>query len=194
MSNEPRIAIVTGASAGIGLAAAIELARRGWSLTLVGRDPRRLDEALAAVRAAATAPAAAQRCDFAELAQVRELAATLRERHPCIDLLANNAGGTSERRQRTVDGFELTIQSNHLAPFLLSHLLRDRLAGGRIINTASAAHRSGAVDPDDLNGERRRWTVMGAYGSAKRPAAGRRSSLPRTTQAWCAPGSAVTTR
>jgi len=167
VDSRPKIAIVTGASAGIGLAAAVELARRGWSVTLVGRDQRRLDEALDQVRAAGPAPASALRSDFAELAQVRALAAALHEQHPRIDLLANNAGGTSASRQLTVDGFELTIQSNHLAPFLLSHLLRDRLAGGRIVNTASAAHRSGAVDPDDLNGDHRRWTVMGAYGSAK---------------------------
>ncbi len=162
-----RIAVVTGASAGIGLAASVELARQGWSVTLVGRDAGRLDAALAQVRAAGTAPASAHRCDFAELAQVRELAATLRDQHPHLDLLANNAGGTAARHQSTVDGFELTIQTNHLAPFLLSHLLRDRLAGSRIVNTASAAHRSGSLDPDDLRGERRRWTVMGAYGSAK---------------------------
>jgi NAD(P)-dependent dehydrogenase (short-subunit alcohol dehydrogenase family) len=158
---------VTGASAGIGLAAAAELARRGWTVTLVGRDQRRLDEALAQVRAAGPASATAERCDFAEFAQVRALAATLRDRHSSIDLLANNAGGTSANRQHTVDGFERTIQTNHLAPFLLSHLMRDRLAGGRIVNTASAAHRAGTLDPTDLNGDRKRWTVMGAYGSAK---------------------------
>jgi NAD(P)-dependent dehydrogenase (short-subunit alcohol dehydrogenase family) len=167
VDSQPKIAIVTGASAGIGLAAAIDLARKGWSVTLVGRDQGRLGAALEQVRAAGSAPASAQRCDFAELAQVRALATTLRDAHPHIDLLANNAGGTSASRQQTVDGFELTIQSNHLAPFLLSHLLRDRVSGGRIVNTASAAHRSGAVDPDDLNGDGRRWTVMGAYGSGK---------------------------
>lgn len=167
MESQPKIAVVTGASAGIGLAAATELARRGWSVTLVGRDRRRLDEALAQVRGAGPAPAHALRCDFAELTQVRELAAHLRDRHPHIDLLANNAGGTSASRDRTVDGFELTIASNHLAPFLLSNLLRDRLTGGRIVNTSSTAHRNGAVDPDDLSGDRRRWTVMGSYGSAK---------------------------
>ena len=167
MELQPKVAVVTGASAGIGLAAAVELARRGWSVTLVGRDRRRLDDALAQVRDAGPAPATARRCDFAEFAQVREFAAELRERHPRIDLLANNAGGTSARRGRTVDGFEVTIESNHLAPFLLTNLLRDRLTGGRIVNTASAAHRNGALDPDDLNGDRRRWTVLGAYGSAK---------------------------
>ena len=167
MDSQAKIAVVTGANGGIGLAAAVELARRGWSVTLVGRDQRRLDEALALVQAAGPAPATAHRCDFAELAQVRALAAALRDQHPRLDLLANNAGGTSASRQHTVDGFELTIQSNHLAPFLLSHLLRDRLTGGRIVNTASRAHVGGAIDPDDLNGDRSRWTVMGSYGSAK---------------------------
>ena len=90
--------------------------------------------------------------DFAGLADVRALAAELSRRVPAIDVLANNAGGAFARRVTTVDGFEQTIQVNHLAPFLLTHLLRDRLDGGRVINTASDAHSMGRLDPADLNG------------------------------------------
>jgi NAD(P)-dependent dehydrogenase (short-subunit alcohol dehydrogenase family) len=162
-----KVAIITGANSGIGLAAAVELARRGWATTLVGRDRQRLAEALDQVRAAGSAPATALGCDFAELDQVRALATALRDLHPHVDLLANNAGGSIATKSYTVDGFESTIQTNHLAGFLLSHLLRDRLVGGRIVNTSSAAHAGGNLDPADLNGDRRRWTMMGAYGSAK---------------------------
>jgi NAD(P)-dependent dehydrogenase (short-subunit alcohol dehydrogenase family) len=109
----------------------------------------------------------ALRCDFGVLDQVRELAATLRERYDHIDVLANNAGGAVTARRTTVDGFESTIQTNHLAPFLLSLLLRDTLRGGRIVNTASAAHQAGTVDPDDLSAPTDGYTMLGRYASAK---------------------------
>ena len=164
----PRLAVVTGASSGIGRAAAEEFARRGWSVALVGRDPDRLAEATSGVRALARGAAVtAYQCDFAVLDEVRSLAATLRAEHPRIDVLANNAGGAQPRRYTTVDGFELTMQANHLAPFLLSHLVRDLVAGGRIVNTASAAHSAGRLDAADLNGTRARFTRFGAYGAAK---------------------------
>jgi NAD(P)-dependent dehydrogenase (short-subunit alcohol dehydrogenase family) len=172
MENEPgRVAVVTGASSGIGLAAAEELARRGWSVALVGRDEARLADATSRVRAAAGATGAAgvsaYRCDFGSLDQVHTLARTLRDDQPRIDLLANNAGGAFSRRKTTVDGFELTIQVNHLAHFLLSNLLRDRLTGGRIVNTSSGAHTTGTLDPADLSSTRVGYRTFSIYGSAK---------------------------
>jgi NAD(P)-dependent dehydrogenase (short-subunit alcohol dehydrogenase family) len=167
-----RVAVVTGASSGIGRAAAEEFARRGWAVALIGRDEARLAEATRRVRAAAgSGPGEPRvypyRCDFAVLAQVRDLAATLRRAYPRIDVLANNAGGAFSRRKTTVDGFELTIQVNHLAHFLLSHLLRDRLGGGRIVNTSSGAHAAGTLDPGDLTSTARRYFPFAVYGSAK---------------------------
>jgi NAD(P)-dependent dehydrogenase (short-subunit alcohol dehydrogenase family) len=176
MVSEPghrpdRVAVVTGASSGIGLAAAEEFARRGWAVALVGRDEARLAEATRRVRAAAGADGEQRitpyRCNFAVLAEVRELAAALRQRYPRIDVLANNAGGAFSRRKTTVDGFELTIQVNHLAHFLLSHLLRDRLSDGRIVNTSSGAHATGTLNPDDLSGTARPYRTFAVYGSAK---------------------------
>jgi NAD(P)-dependent dehydrogenase (short-subunit alcohol dehydrogenase family) len=98
------------------------------------------------------------------------LAATLLAEHPRIDVLANNAGGVVARRELTVDGFERTLQSNYLAPFLLTRLLLPRLveSGGRVICTSSVANRYGRVVLDDLNWEKRRW-MFGwlAYSTSK---------------------------
>ncbi|WP_238016475.1 SDR family NAD(P)-dependent oxidoreductase [Dactylosporangium sp. AC04546] len=162
-----RTIVVTGASSGIGLAASVEMARRGAHVVLVGRNPDRLTAAAAAVQEATggkTPPA--YRADFARLDDVHVLVDQLRQRYQMIDVLANNAGGVVRGHAVTPDGFEETIQSNHLAGFLLSNLLREQLRNGRIINTASGAHAMGAVDPDDLRGEHRSG-LWRRYGSAK---------------------------
>jgi NAD(P)-dependent dehydrogenase (short-subunit alcohol dehydrogenase family) len=159
--------VVTGASSGIGLAAAEELGRRGARVVLLGRDPQRLAAATDRVKAVSAADVDAYRCDFGKLAQVREVGQTLRETYPRIDVLANNAGGTIPKRRFTVDGFEETIQINHLAPFLLSQELRESLRGGRIINTSSRAHMQGRLNPDNLNGTGQAYVALLTYGSAK---------------------------
>lgn len=161
------VAVITGASSGIGLAAAIELGRRGWRVAVLGRDPGRLATALEQVREAATVPPQAYESDFSSLAQVRRVAAQLRDEYDHIDVLANNAGGNVGARRSTVDGFEETIQSNHLAHFLLSYELRDRLSGGRIVNTSSRVHMQGRLDPDDLNCANRSFSSLGFYANAK---------------------------
>ncbi|MFY1700297.1 MULTISPECIES: SDR family NAD(P)-dependent oxidoreductase [Micromonospora] len=160
-----RIVVVTGASSGIGLAAAVALARRGDQVAMVGRDPARLRSAGEQVREAAGIRPELFRADFAVLDDVRGLAQRLREAYQRIDVLANNAGAIVLQPVRTVDGFELSIQANHLAPFLLSNLLADRI--GRLVVTASGAHRSGTLDPDDLNAALRRYRPMRAYGTSK---------------------------
>jgi len=159
--------VVTGANSGIGLAAAEGFARGGARVALVGRDGPRLDQALSTVRAAAPeADLATYQCDFSSFDSVRALAGELRAAYPHIDVLANNAGGAFSSRVITADGFEQSIQVNHLAPFLLTHLLRDRLDGSRVIATASDAHQAGKIDPADLNwsSQYRMFTV---YGTAK---------------------------
>ncbi|WP_406038284.1 SDR family NAD(P)-dependent oxidoreductase [Micromonospora sp. NBC_00898] len=160
-----RTVVVTGASSGIGLAAAVDLARRGDRVVLVGRDPARLQSAGDRVRESCGERPELFRADFAVLDDVRRLAERLRESYDRIDVLANNAGAIVLQPVTTLDGFELSMQANHLAPFLLSNLLRDRI--GRMVVTASGAHRSGALDPDDLNAALRRYRPMRAYGTSK---------------------------
>ncbi|TFC19583.1 SDR family NAD(P)-dependent oxidoreductase [Cryobacterium algoritolerans] len=158
-----RTIIITGASDGIGAAAARKLSMDGEHVVIVGRSP------------AKTASVAAELgvnffvADFARLDEVRGLAAELRERYPRIDVLANNAGGIMGTRQLTVDGHEKTFQVNHLAPFLLTTLLIDRLSesSATVVNTSSAANSVfGKFDLDDLDAERS-YSPNRAYGNAK---------------------------
>lgn len=160
---ESKTIVITGASDGIGAAAARRLKAAGHALVLVGRSPektRRIAEELAMPSATA---------DFADLGEVRLLAARLADEYPTIDVLVNNAGGIFGDRQRTVDGFEKTLQVNHLAPFLLTNLLMPTLVANdaSVINTSSAAARLfGHIDMDDLNNDRR-FSANRAYGDSK---------------------------
>jgi NAD(P)-dependent dehydrogenase (short-subunit alcohol dehydrogenase family) len=161
------LVVLTGATRGIGQAAAIELARRGAELVVVGRDPERVD---ALVREAQTsgggAPVHAHVADLTLMASVRALAEELRDRHERIDVLANNAGALFASRKVTSEGFEQTFALNHLAPFLLTNLMLDRLDGGRVVTTASDAHKSGRLDLDDLQSEKS-YAAMRVYGTSK---------------------------
>ena len=161
-TSGPETIITTGASDGIGAAAARALSASGHNVVIVGRSPEKtakVADALGADRFVA---------DFARLSEVRRLAEQLLERYPRIDVLANNAGGIFGERTVTEDGHELTLQVNHLAPFLLTNLLMDRLVGSRarVINTSSVANLSGRLDIDDLD-LTRQFTAGRAYGNAK---------------------------
>jgi NAD(P)-dependent dehydrogenase (short-subunit alcohol dehydrogenase family) len=163
-----RTIVITGASSGVGLAAAEQLAARGDQVVVVGRDQQRLTAAVEKVTAAGQGRVPGQfRADFERLDDVRALAEHLLSTYPTIDVLANNAGAMIKGYRRTPDGFEATIQANHLGPFLLSELLRERLAGGRIVNTASQAHRGGRLDPGDLTGSEQTYKGFPAYGGSK---------------------------
>ena len=158
-----RTIVITGASDGIGAAAARTLHSLGNRVVVVGRSP----EKTAAV--AKEIGADHLLADFARLDDVRTLAATLLERYPRIDVLVNNAGGIMGRREETVDGHEKTLQVNHLAPFLLTNLLMERLVdtGATVINTSSVANSIFAhFDIDDLEA-RRKYSPNRAYGNAK---------------------------
>lgn len=162
--------VVTGASAGIGAALAEGLAARGASLAIVARDEQRLAEVAAACRAAGAPEVRTYACDFASLEEVRELALRLLEDLPRIDVLCNNAGATFTRRAETVDGYERTFAVNHLAPYLLTRLLTDRLvasAPARVVTTASDSHEFGPLDPADYMTSARRYQPLKVYGRSK---------------------------
>jgi NAD(P)-dependent dehydrogenase (short-subunit alcohol dehydrogenase family) len=143
------------------------LARRGADVALVGREPERVKETAGEVRAAAPGATVHEHvADLMVMASVRELAEELSDRYEHIDVLANNAGAMFSSRRLTSDGFEQTFALNHLAPFLLTNLLRERLSGGRVVTTASDAHKAGRLDLDDLQSERS-FSAMRVYGTSK---------------------------
>jgi retinol dehydrogenase-12 len=161
------LVLLTGATRGIGRAAAIELAREGAEVALVGREPERVKAVAQEARAAGSgAPVHEHVADLMLMADVRGLAEEVRERYEHIDVLANNAGALFASRKVTSEGFEQTFALNHLAPFLLTNLLRDRLDGGRVVTTASDAHKTGRLDLDDLQSEKS-YSAMRVYGTSK---------------------------
>jgi NAD(P)-dependent dehydrogenase (short-subunit alcohol dehydrogenase family) len=161
------LVVITGATRGIGRAAAIELAKRGAELVVVGRERERVDAVAGEARAAGGgAPVHTHVADLALMAEVRALAEELGQRHERIDVLANNAGALFATRKVTSEGFEQTLALNHLAPFLLTNLLLDRLDRGRVIATTSDAHTGGRLDLDDLQSEKS-YSAMRVYGTTK---------------------------
>jgi len=162
--------VVTGASDGIGLEASSILAKQGHHLVMVGRNPSKLTAAVKRVRhESPDVPVESFVCDFASLANVRDLADQLLASYPRIDVLVSNAGTVFDRRTVTGDGIEATFQVDHLAGFLLTELLLDRIvasAPARIVTTSSIGHFNGTMDFDDLGFERR-YQIMRAYSRAK---------------------------
>jgi NAD(P)-dependent dehydrogenase (short-subunit alcohol dehydrogenase family) len=164
------LAVVTGASSGIGLHTAIGLARAGMRVVMAGRDRNRTEAArrLASERSGSALIEVAL-ADFSRLADVRRLAEDILSVHDRLDVLVNNAGLFSPHYRLSADGFELTFAVNYLAPFLLTNLLLDRLkasAPARIVTVASEAHRRNRIDLGDLT-RPRDWTMMRAYGRSK---------------------------
>ncbi len=151
--------LMTGATNGIGLAAAEGLVALGANVGIVGRNETRTRIATARIRAAAAKEATVGTfiADLSSQTAVRKIAAEVLARYPKLDVLINNAGAMYTTRQVTGDGIELTWAVNHLAPFLLTTLLLDRLkesSPSRIITTASEAHQGTRIPFDDLNAER----------------------------------------
>ncbi len=156
-----KVVVITGGSSGIGAAAARALAAGGARVAITGRSD-------GTERLAREIGADAFLADFNRLRDVRSLAGALLSKYPRIDVLANNVGGVIGTRQVTEDGHEKTLQVNHLAGFLLTLLLRERLeaSDGTVINTSSSAHQMGRIDFADFENERS-YGAWRAYGRAK---------------------------
>ena len=154
MDLQGKTILVTGATDGIGMQTALDLAQMGASVIVHGRDSSRGASAVEMIRRETGRDSVTfERTDFASLRQVRALAEAVRAKYPRLDVLINNAGVSTQSRQVTEDGYELTFQVNHLAHFLLTNLLLDFLkssAPSRIVNVSSQVHRSGQIDFDDL--------------------------------------------
>lgn len=165
-----QLCMITGATSGIGEVTALEVARLGARLILVGRNAEKGAATLKRIKeATGNNQLEFMRADFSELAQVRQLAQAFEERYAGLDVLINNACAVFMKRQESVDGFEMTFAVNHLAPFLLTNLLLDRLktnAPARIVNVSSDAHHQGKMYFDDLQ-LKEGYSMMRAYAQSK---------------------------
>ncbi len=162
-----RTAVVTGATSGLGEAAAIAIARRGWRVIVVGRDATRGRDVVARARAAG-GEAELVTGELFTIDGARRVAEGVRRLAPRIDVLINNAGGTFARTERTSDGLERTVALNLMAPFVLSEELRPQLAAarGRIVNVVTGILNMARTTLDQLFGERAR-SGMQQYVRAK---------------------------
>ncbi len=168
-----KLCVVTGATSGIGRETALELARMGAEVVLVGRDRQKTEGEVAAIRGTTgNASVHYALADLSSQSEVRRLGQELKDRFPRLDVLVNNAGALFMSRQESVDGIEMTLAVDYLSAFLLTNLLLDRLtasAPARIVNVASEAHRqAGLKELDDLEwAKKKKYHGMQAYARAK---------------------------
>ena len=165
-----KTALVTGANSGIGKATAQELARMGARVVMVSRSEERGREAQEGIQQySGNRSVDLLLADLSSQAEVRNLAQNFNEHYDRLDILVNNAGVIQRDRTLTEDGIETTFAVNHLAAFLLTNLLSDRLRegdGARVVTVSSEGHRWGGIDFDDLNGNRK-YRAFRAYGQSK---------------------------
>lgn len=165
-----RVCLVTGATSGIGRATAQALAAMGATVVVVGRNQSKTRAAVDQItQATGRSSTTMLLADLSSQSQIRDLAGMVLDRYPQLHVLVNNAGAVYSERLTTLDGIEMTFAVDHLAYFLLTSLLLDRLkasASARIVNVASDAHKNASIDFTDLMGERR-YRAFRAYGQAK---------------------------
>ncbi len=162
--------LITGGTGGIGRAAAVGLASMGARVGITGRDRARAERAAAAIALESGNPAVdVFVADMSSQTEVRRLAREVISAYPRLDVLLNNVGGFWAHRHVTADGLEHTFALNHLAPFLLTSLLLERLmasAPARVVTVSSGAQNMGKIDFDDLMGERK-YSGQRAYSQSK---------------------------
>jgi retinol dehydrogenase 14 len=165
-----KVVLVTGGTGGIGKATAIGLAALGARVGITGRDLARTGQVVADIRAASGNPAIdGFAADMSSQAEVRRLAVAVQDAYPRLDVLVNNVGGFWAHRHPTADSLEHTFALNHLASFLLTNLLLDRLkqsAPARVVNVSSHVQAEGRIDFDDLQGARA-YSGQAAYSQSK---------------------------
>ncbi len=165
-----KVCLVTGATNGIGKETALALAKMGATVIITARDAARGGATLDEIkRSSGNERVELLHADLASLKDIRRLASEVQEKQQHLHVLVNNAGAYNAERSVTQDGFETTFGVNHLAYYLLTDLLLDRLKAStpaRIVNVSSAAHSRAKIDFDDLNGERK-YSGMSAYGQSK---------------------------
>lgn len=163
-------AVITGATSGVGYAAAKRLAKGGAAIVMVIRNPEKAQAVKEELQNTCNAQVDVVLADFTRLPEVRAAAEQILDRFPQIDILINNAGVHRTKRTLTEAGFEIVFCVNHLASFLFTRLLLDRViesAPARIIQVNSEGHRFGTVNLDDLTWEHHRYTGLKSYGAAR---------------------------
>lgn len=169
-SMKGKTVIITGASSGIGLEAALGLAKLGAKVVMIARHKQRGEDAVEYVKTNSNSKSVDLIiAELSSLTNVRKLAADIRNKYKRIDVLLNNAGGVFGKRALTADGFEWTFGVNHLAPFLLTNLLLPILkksGNSRVVTVASVAHMMGHINFDDLMGGKK-YSDMSAYAQSK---------------------------
>ena len=170
VSLQGKTCLVTGATHGIGRQLALSLAAFGAQVIIHGRNEAAANQTLHSIWAeTGNQSLSCLLADFSDLQQVRQMAAELSAQHPCLDILINNAGAFFLRRQTKTIGAELTLQVNHLAPFLLTNLLLEKILAAeqpRIVNVSSGSHWSGSLDLNDL-AFRHGYNPIRAYARSK---------------------------
>ena len=168
--NDKKLALITGATSGMGYATAVEMAKKNYAVVMLGRNVEKgLQAAETAKRESGSQHIEFVPCDLASLDSIRAFATEFIQEHDTLDVLINNAGVLTIKRQETQDGFEMQLGVNHLGHFLLTNLLLDLILdaeAGRIVNVSSGGHKWGTFYEEDPH-MNKSYNVIKGYGQSK---------------------------